>query len=142
MASAHANDPFSWEKLRDRVPVRSILASIAFANWFIFAGVTLCIGGDALRTIPSQQGFVVVSHGRETVVSEGVWLFSLCYTWATLLFTPLAFLLVLAVAVRRPRKVYEYCIAVFIMVWAVGWCYAVNRDAIASLADFIRICRG
>ena len=47
--------------------------------------ISLKVGGDSIGVLPSQSGFIVTSHGHQTEVSEGLWLFSLIYPALSLL---------------------------------------------------------
>ena len=70
-------------------PVCSVLALMVFINWFICGIVAVFLGGDALDTLPSEEGFVVSSHGVTTEVTESVWVISLTYSYLTIGFTPM-----------------------------------------------------
>src|SRR6266850_6237737 len=83
-----AATPVNEASLKDH-PIIATLGILAFVNWFMFFGVSMYLHGDALRTLPSRDGFILTSHGNHTPVSESVWLFSLLYSGATLLLTPL-----------------------------------------------------
>ena len=89
-------NPWSWSR-RSHLPqstVRGggkILFALWMMNWFgdmVFSDI---IGGDAIGTIPTRNGFVVQAHmrgrrGPPHPVSEKLWLFSLFYetsTWIT-----------------------------------------------------------
>ena len=54
-------------------PTRVLVFSVlVLVNWFVSAGVAAKIGGDAIGTRPSIQGFVVEEKGITTAVSERV----------------------------------------------------------------------
>src|SRR5258708_7475878 len=117
---SRTNDWPTLNELFRHAPVRFVLVAIAFVNWFAFAAVHVSIGGDAIGTTPSQQGFIVISHSRVTVVTQGVWLFSLCYGLATLTLTPLFFLLFAASQLYRLKGQNRYLVVIVALVCATG----------------------
>lgn len=144
MAIPKPNDwPDATDLFRD-APVRTILTVIAGVNWFVFFNLTIYLGGDAIGTTPSQQGFIVTTHGRETAVTEGVWLFSLYYPLATLTLSPfVVFLLALSQLFRlKSLRGYFFWIFVFwifVLTFATGWYYTVIRDASHSILDYLNM---
>jgi hypothetical protein len=124
-------------------PVLATLAAVAFINWFVFIAISICLGGNAIGTLPSQDGFILTSHGRHTAVSEFTWVFSLYYSAATLLGFPAIFILFGGKQyLRRPRKGKWYLkllVAAFLTVWCVGWFGGVGRDFLESRADWIHL---
>lgn len=120
-------------------PALKALAAVAFVNWFVFFTVSISIGGAALGTTPSQHGFVVTSHGHETAVTERVWLFSLYYPLATLALTPIVFFLVGLTQLHRLKRPFRVFIALFVLVWASGWYYALIRDSSHSIRDYLNM---
>ncbi len=105
-------------------------------NWFVFFAVTLWIGGDAIGTTPSTQGFVVTSHGRTTAVSEGVWKFALYYPLATLTLSPAIILLISASELHRVPRPVGIIGPIFVLIWCVVWCAAFIRDGSQSIRDY------
>jgi hypothetical protein len=127
-----------------RVPVTLFL--VFFLNWFVFFGTTVWIGGTALGTTPSKEGFVIKEKGRRKPVSEGLWLFSLVYPAATLTLSP-AVMIGVAVwanmkgrsSTARPSRRERWFIAAFLLFWAAGWYTAITRDALHSYNDWRRL---
>src|SRR5262249_25118256 len=106
-----------------RAPVATSLAVIVFINWFVFFGISMHFGGDAIGIRPSTDGFVVKSHGNKTSVTEGVWLFSLIYPYCTLMLSPAAvfFFAVRQRALRNVATPMKWLIIGFLCLWGVGW---------------------
>lgn len=137
LPQANATDSKSVLK---KSPVLGTLTLLSFINWFVFAGVSLYLGGDAVGTIPPRDGFILTSHGRHTAVSESLWVFSLFYGASTLLLTPAIWLL-FAVrtlggkfkAARRPMKIFIF---IFLLVWCVGWFSGIGRSMCRSIHDW------
>jgi hypothetical protein len=75
--------------MRSRVLNR--LVKVIAVNWVLCFGVTWYLGGSALGTFPSKDGFVLDNNGKHAVVSESVWLFSLFYTGISILVVPVVF---------------------------------------------------
>ena len=128
----------SLKELLQYQPIRKVLAAVAFVNWLVFFAVSINIGGDAIGTTPSQQGFVVKSHGKETAVTEDEWLFSLYYPLGTLTLTPL-FILPLAATQLKIREKRRYFILIIFLAWATGWYYALIRDGSHSIIDYLNL---
>ena len=127
----------SDERLFQRAPVRTTLAAVAFVNWFLFFAVTISLGGDAIGTTPSTQGFVVKKGARITRVSERVWVFSLVYPLATLCLTPVAWMLLGATQFHRLKGRGErIAVVMFVLIWCTGWYYAMARDGGRSIQDY------
>lgn len=130
------DDPFF-----DKSPILVTLAVIAFINWFVFIGISICLGGNAIGSLPSQDGFILTSHGHHTTVSESTWVFSLYYSTATLLGFPTIFLLLGGKQfLRRPRKGKWYLklfAAAFLVLWCAGWFGSIGHDFLKSRADWI-----
>jgi hypothetical protein len=139
MSASEANDGPDLGELFQRAPVRTILAGIAFVNLCVFFAVSALIGGDASGTSPSQQGFVVTSHGRQTAVTEGVWLFSLCYEMVTATLSPLVFFLLIVAATQpyRWKGGRRYLFLILAFVWAALWYYGVIRNGSHSILDYL-----
>jgi hypothetical protein len=120
-----------------QAPIRTTAAAVAFVNWFVFFAVSYWwIGGDAIGTTPSTQGFVVTSHGRTTSVTESVWLFSLLYPLATLTLTPMLWLSLAATQLYRIKGRARLFIIIFVGIWVIGWYFAAIRDGGRSLHDY------
>jgi hypothetical protein len=117
-------------------PRRFTLLACIIGNLAVCIGVSLLIGGVAMGTTPSSQGYFVADHGHFVRVTERVWLFSLFYPAATLLMTPLAIGLLLASFNRGPFKGRMIRIALFASLWYVPWAYANIRDTSRSALDF------
>ncbi|MCH7728413.1 MAG: hypothetical protein IH991_18335 [Planctomycetes bacterium] len=118
-------------------PVLTTLAALAFINWFVFAGVSMSIGGDSLGTLPSKAGFVVTGHGHDTKVSELVWIFGLVYPYLTLTITPAVLFFFCARHLRQHmHSKLRWIFLAFFLLWAIGWYYAVSRDALYSIRSY------
>jgi hypothetical protein len=124
-------------------PIVGGLVIIVAVNWFLFFGISMYLGGDAVGTFPSKDGFIVISHGRHTVVSEQAWVFSLFYSAATLLLSPLVVLLFGALQTRRqtgnmkwPVKLF---VGVFLLVWFVGWYSSIGGSVLRSRKDWQKL---
>jgi hypothetical protein len=132
----HNHDPNAHGLFR-QAPLRTILFLVVFVNWFVCAAVSIAIGGDAIGTTPSHQGFVVTSHGRETPVCEGIWLFSLCYSLATFALMPPAVFLLAATPLHRLKGAPRYLIVILVVLWVTGWYCAVIRNGGHSILDYL-----
>ena len=121
-------------------PILGTLALLAFVNWFVFFAVSMYLGGDALDTLPSRDGFAVTSHGHHKPVSESVWLFSLFYSSATLLLSPL--ILFLFAARHAGRKLlqkpwpFKLLLCGFILIWILGWYSSIGSSLSSSVKDW------
>jgi hypothetical protein len=122
--------------------IAGTLMAIAFINWFLFFGISSYLGGDALNTLPSRDGFVLTSHGNQTLVSEPVWICDLLYSGATLLLTPLV-LLIGAIAsgslLRRERASTKWGLLCFIAIWLIGWEWSIGSAVSRSAVDWFRL---
>jgi hypothetical protein len=119
-------------------PIATSLALIAFINWFVFVGISMHVGGDAIGVKPSADGFVVKSHGNRTKVTEQVWLFSLIYPYCTLMLSP-AVVFLFAVRQKAPQKVatpMKWLVIGFIGLWAFGWYGSITKSFMRSLSDY------
>ncbi len=121
-------------------PVLGTLLVMSVLNWGAFAGVSIYLGGDALGTLPTRDGFIVTSHGRHTVVSESTWKFSLYYSGATLLLTPSIWILFAALQFRgrvnKSNRIMALLIGGFVLFWAVGWYSGIGHSLLRSIDDF------
>jgi hypothetical protein len=131
-----------------RVPrLLTLLFFVAFFNWFVNAFVHAYLGGDAMRTLPSRDGFVLSSHGRHTPVSESVWLFSLIYTGATLMLSPaigisfFGWTFHVSGELWKINKWGKWMIAGFILVWTLGWYSSVGSSFYQSINDWSELKR-
>jgi hypothetical protein len=121
-----------------KAPVRFTLLICIICNWFVWGIISLCIGGDAIGTMPSAQGYLLRSNGKFRAVSKGIWVFSLSYSTATLLITPLAFVLVCTALIRGMfggRAPYWKAALVFSIFWYGPWAYAIIYHSFRSLFD-------
>jgi hypothetical protein len=134
----------------EMTPVLGILAVIAFINWFVFMGVSIYLGGDPIGILPSQDGFILKSHGHHTVVSEPTWVFSLYYSAATLLLSPAIVFLLIAKQfwlhrreLRTQGKLSKWYVnlfvCVFLVAWCIGWFGGIGSDFLKSRADWLRL---
>jgi hypothetical protein len=116
------------------------LAVAAFVNWFVFFGIDMYLGGEAIGTLPSQQGFILTDHGHHIVVPETKWVFSLYYSAATLLLTPAIILLAVGIHSWPRRREGEWpkklLVGAFITVWCIGWFGGIGHDFLKSRADW------
>jgi hypothetical protein len=121
-----------------KAPVRFTLLGCIFLNWFVCGFISLRIGGFAIGITPSTQGFVVKDHGHFTTVSKPIWLFSLFYPAATLLFTHLATLFLGLSLIRglfRRRSPY-LPFMLFTSPFFVPLAYSIIGDCCRSLLDY------
>ena len=128
------------------IPVLGTLALIAFINWFVFFAVSIYLGGDATGTLPSQDGFILTSHGRHTAVSESTWVFSLYYSSATLLLTPGIVSLFVAGVLWKNRKEIKWpkwparlFLVIFFVAWSYGWYLSIGESFLHSRADWQKL---
>jgi len=131
----------SHETQFSRAPIVTSLALIAFINWFVFFGVSMYVGGDAIGIKPSTDGFVVKSHGNRTPVTERVWLFSLVYPYCTLMLSP-AIIFLFAARQKVLRKVatpMRWLIIGFVCLWAYMWCGSITKSFMRSLSDYMYV---
>jgi hypothetical protein len=105
----------------------------------VFAGVSLTIGGDSIGTLPSKQGFVVTSHGNETVVSERTWLFCLFYPAATLSLSPLLIVPFFATEVSFSNRRARYFAIGLACLWYLLWFWSILSAAIDSWIDYVNM---
>ena len=123
---------------------------IDFVNWFIFAVVVLSIGGDALDTQPVNGRFYVESHGTQTDVCEATWVFSLFYSYVSLILLPVGALCFVPYLHRVKWKGQEEqntgwtkrtSVVVFFLVGFMTSLvlYATTRDLIKSISAWVRI---
>jgi len=119
------------------------LWGIAWINWFLFFAIGGCLGGDALNTLPSRDGFALNSHGHLTPVSETVWVGSLFYGGATILLTPFVVLLgVITGGLLRFRgersNVNSAPFWVF-AIFVIGWEWSNGTSAYRSATDWLHL---
>lgn len=121
-----------------------ILAFIAFFNWFVFFGVMMYLGGDAVGVLPSHDGFIVKSHGNRTAVSEGVWVFSLYYSTFSLLAFPAVMIPfgIYEVIKRGAQLKWKWLIVLFLLVWTVGWFGSIGSAFHNSYIDWQKVKHG
>ena len=140
--SSKSEEPAAESSFK-KSPILTTLALLSLVNWFVFFGVSLYSGGDAVGVLPSRDGFVVTSHGHHTAVSESAWAFSLYYSTATRLLTPLIWLLYAArmhgskfKTAKWPTKIF---ISIFLVVWVVGWYSSIGRSFYRSREDWLKL---
>ncbi len=119
-------------------PVLTTVAAIVFINWFVSAVVVVILGGDALTTLPSEDGFVLSSHGNYTKVSEVVWIFSLVYSYLTVGFTPLILSAFLAYTLLwRVPPLGRWIALVYFCLPAFVWLFFVSRATLYSVQSYM-----
>lgn len=128
------------------MPIHGTLAILSWFNWFVYMAFSLYWGGDAIGILPSQDGFILKSHGHHTTVSETVWVISLFYGAATLLGTPAIWISFFVRGFLKHRKEdawrrsgawYKKAgIGLFITVWCLGWFGGVGGNVIKSYKDW------
>jgi hypothetical protein len=127
-------------------PVLGALVLIAFVNWFVFFGIDMYLGGDAVGILPSKEGFVLKDHGRRTPVSKSVWVFSLYYDTATLLGSPAIIIPIVLWQLREKRKTTKWpmqlFVGLFLVVWITGWFGGIGSDFLRSCADWQKVKNG
>ncbi|HZN67908.1 MAG TPA: hypothetical protein VFB66_21665 [Tepidisphaeraceae bacterium] len=144
-ATADHNAPSSPPAKQTIGCVPATFVVVFFLNWLVFFATSVWIGGTALGTTPSKDGFVVEEKGRKTPVSEGVWLFSLAYPAATLTLSPAVMIGVGMWTIWKGRSFAHlsrrarFFIVAFLLFWAAGWYMAVSRDALHSYNDWRRL---
>lgn len=140
--SSKSDEPAAESSFK-KSPVLTTLALLSLVNWFVYFGVSMYWGGDAAGVLPSRDGFVVKSHGHHAAVAESVWVFSLYYSTATLLLTPLIWLLYAArmhgskfKTAKWPMKLF---ISIFLVVWVIGWYSSNGRSFCHSWEDWQKL---
>ncbi len=130
--------PSSIQEMFRTSPVLSVLALIAFINWFVFSGISAHFGGEAIGIVPSFEGFVVTSHGSKTGVTESVWLFSLIYPYCTLMLTPAVFFLYGSrfKFLRSAPALVRWLVRAFLCVWVIGWYGFITEAFVRSVNDY------
>lgn len=130
----------SHETLLKKSPILNTLFLASSLNWLLFFGISIYFGGDALGTLPSRDGFVLTSHGHHTAVSEAVWQFSLVYSGARLLLTPLIGLSFgawqFSNQLKAAHRIKKWMICAFILVWVLGWYSSIGRSIYRSVNDW------
>jgi len=141
--AATPSDKAVSEDFFKKSPVLGTLLLLSVLNWFVFAGISIYLGGDAVGILPSRDGFVVKSHGHHTAVSESAWVFSLFYSAATLLLTPLIWLLfalrTLGHRWKKAKWSLKLFIGIFLTVWVVGWYSSIGRSFYHSWEDWLKL---
>jgi hypothetical protein len=127
----------------------SILA-LSILNFVVFALVSGYLGGDALGTIPVRGNFFLEAHGKQTIVSEATWVFSLFYSWASLVLPFLAILASVAPLHRRGSDSHAVkgglslrspLIRLLLSLLALGWIALVTKSAARSLLAWLESAR-
>ena len=108
------------------------------ANWWFCGIAAVIIGGDALGTLPAQDGYIVKSHGTVTNVSGAVWVFSLTYSYLTLAFSPLVFSALIASHLLRdvPPAGRWVAVAFFCLPGGVWWAL-LSRAMLQSVQSYL-----
>lgn len=124
-------------------PVLRALFIIAFVNWFVFFGISMHLGGDAVGVLPSKEGFVLKEHGRRTPVSESAWAFSLYYSTASLLGTPAIIIPValwqLNIEKKKAKPHVKLLVGFFVSLWAVLWFSSIGSSFCRSYVDWQKL---
>lgn len=126
-----------------------ILGALSLFNWILCAIVYMVLGGDAIGVLPSQDGFVVIGHGHRSTVSEPVWLFSLFYSGATLMVTPLVWSSCLIYGMlkfpemgkKRPKWWQILLVCIFLIGWTIGWGWDIGSSVYDSIHDWHNLGR-
>jgi hypothetical protein len=149
--------------LADLLKASSILGALfkfACVNVFLFAAISLYLGGLAFNTLPSQDGFVLLIPqsdgplvnvpGWRIPVSESVWLFSLIYGHATLLLTPPITFFYSSIYLSgrtssdqliKPRGAMKWLICGLILAWCVAWYGIIGTSLYRSVSDWSQLQR-
>jgi hypothetical protein len=124
-----------------KAPRRFTLLIFIILNWAVCGCTSYMVGGDAIGTMPSAQGYVVKTQGHFTTVSESVWYFSLVYPATTFLLTPLAIVLVVAALLRgvfKGRPPFFRAALLFCPIY-LPLAYTIMRDTLRSALDAWRL---
>lgn len=121
-------------------PILGIIGIVVFLNWFVSAFLNAILGGDALGTFPSKDGFMLNSHGHHTSVSEPLWLFSLYYAGATVTLTPIILLIVasrlFARGIQEEHIRTKCLLCTFIVLFLLTWETSIFRSIYQSWEDW------
>jgi hypothetical protein len=79
-----------------------MIAIACMANWFAWALISICLGGDALGVKPEGGRYFLSSHGRYREVSRGVFTYSRLHGYTA--FTGLGIAGLVAIAGHRSRQ--------------------------------------
>jgi hypothetical protein len=115
----------------DDKPVLGRLFAVAALNWIAFAIISSILGGVALRTMPSVEGFILRMNARRVPTTEDLWAFSLFYSTISLVLFPGAAALVVTSALRR-MPASQRMLGVPFIAAAALWCWLIVRSAVAS----------
>jgi hypothetical protein len=133
------NSPPSHTNWRKH-PIAGGCALLTILNWLLFFGMSMYLGGFALGTRPSVDGFVLVNKGRHSPpVSESVWLFCLIYGGLTLaLLPPLAMFFISVQCKERwtddPRL--KWAIFCGALLFLIAWESGVGSSLCESIRDW------
>lgn len=126
------------------------MLALSILNFFVFALVSGYLGGDALGTVPDRGGFFLEAHGKQTVVSEATWAFSLFYSWISLV---LPFIGIWASVFVLGRKGGKRSVAaegrphrpalmpglLLLSLFGIVWVFLVTKGAARSLLAWVQI---
>lgn len=135
------DDAWSWT---------SSLLVLAILNFLVFIAVGGYLGGFAIGTIPGRGDFPLETHGRQTLVSEATWAFSLFYSWISLV---LPFIGIWARVAVLGRKGGERSVAkegrphrppvpvglLLLSLFGIVWVFLVTKGAARSLLAWVQI---
>jgi hypothetical protein len=126
------------------------LLALSILNFFVFALVSGYLGGDALGTTPDRGGFFLEAHGKQTIVSEATWAFSLFYSWISLLLPFIGIWARVAVLGRkagerrvaeeggRPHKPPVPLGLMLLSLFGIVWAFLVTVGAARSLLAWVQ----
>jgi hypothetical protein len=124
-------------------PILGALVLIAFVNWFVFFGISMYLGGNATGVLPSQEGYVLKSHGNRRTVSESTWVFSLFYSTASLLGTPAIILPIvlwkLNMQKQNAKPQVKLLVGLFVSLWVVLWFSGIGSEFYRSCNDWQKL---
>lgn len=136
------DDAWSWT---------SSLLVLAILNFLVFIAVGGYLGGFAIGTIPGRGSFPLETHGRQTLVSEATWAFSLFYSWISLVLPFIGIWARVAVLGRkggersvaekgRPHTRPEVTLGLLLLsLFGIVWVFLVTVGAARSLLAWVQI---
>lgn len=143
MSQSRTNEISTVEDLVKQSPVLGTLFVLSILNWFLFFAISMYLHGDALGTLPSRDGFVVMSHGHRTAVSQSAWVFSLFYSGATVMLTPAIWI---ASAARifggrwsQAKWFTRFGVPLFICIWCLAWYSSIGGSFRHSVKDWQKL---
>lgn len=125
------------------------LLALSILNFFAFALVSGYLGGDALGTVPDGGGFYLEAHGKQTIVSEATWAFSLFYSWISLVLPFVGIWARVAVPGRkggersvaeegRPHRLPVTLGLLLLSLFGIVWVFLVTVGATRSLLAWVQ----